>query len=611
MKIEHRGRLREVLQLLDILKLIEHWSKDIFDKMYEKCLSDLRFFLWYNDYTPIVELEYLTNLLCKKSLEYNWVLLDNSEYRNTRSSYDQEGIIQKIRISLFEKSFKSVDNRLLLDQILIKLGKMPYCFDIDYTIETIASNRTISQNNRNLFFEKVYEICDSASKFKMWRNGYVKEKDVNVIAENLPYLSGFEELFAMFENHDKLIILNKALVKYDIKDLLNIEQVSIFIDSAYFSKAINTKNKKDIFWILWFFKINAISADFISKEYSIEEFVEVIKKAKNKDNNYFSKIERFYSDLSTKYKIHLWLNELFGILDYIEFSKSYHELNIDEKKLFNKKVELNAQYEQFQAFIDQIPTAILVEAKYGRKTYKCKWRNIYFNYQRIQIFLNKNESTNDYYCPFSRQELNLLTQEYFSKRRIDDILVIVNNDNSIEAIEGLESIETQIIFAEIRKNGSIESRQKINKEEVIRMIHNVGERNKCINFLNEQNSPYNVVDIQELVTEVYGGLKRDISFLYCLPDNNENVYLIWESVEFEKSKATHIFKCINSEVENYIDIIKKFLESTIHSRSTLNSSEKNDLYQKRELNYFGRVMHDSKEYSVWESRMKNTLSFLK
>jgi hypothetical protein len=415
----------------------------------------------------------------------------------------------------------------------------------------------------------------------------------------------------MFENQDKLIILNKSLEKYNMKDLLNVEQVSIFTNSDFYIDAIRTANIKDIFWILWFFNFDIISAVLISNEYTPKEFVEIIKKAKNKDGDYLSKIEPVYSELTAKFKMHLWLNDLFGILDYIEFSKSFHELNSDDKKLFNKKVKEHAQYEQVKAFIDQIPTADLVEEKYGRKKYRCKWRNIYFNYQRIQVFLNKKESTKDFYCFFSRHELNLLTQEYFSNRRLDDIIVTVNSDNSIETIEGLESIETQIIFAEIRKNGSIESRQKISSEEVIRMIHNVGERNKCIKFLNEQNSPYNVVDIQELVTEVYGGLKRDISFLYCLPDNNEYVYLIWESVEFEKSKATHIFKCRTFEVENYIDIIKKFLESTIHSRTKLNSSEKDDVDQKKELNYFGRVMHDSKEYHVWEDRMKNTLSFLK
>ena len=103
---------------------------------------------------------------------------------------------------------------------------------------------------------------------------------------------------------------------------------------------------------------------------------------------------------------------------------------------------------------------------------------------------------------------------------------------------------------------------------------------------------------------------KDISFLYSIPDNKGNVYLIWESVEFEKSKATHIFKCDYNEVENYIDLIKSFLETTVHSRSTLNSSEREDAEIKSKLSYFGKINHDSKDYSVWEARIKNVLPFL-
>jgi len=620
-KISDKYKFNEAIQLIDILKLLGYKFNDIFDKFYEKCSSDFRLYLWYYNYTPTFESDYLTNLICDKSIHYNRIILDKSNYNNTSSSYDQERIIQSLRIGLYEKLFKSSDPKLLLDQILIELSKKPYSYHSNETINEysgydniriIAGIKNISQEDKDLFFKQAYEICVSNCKFNMWKNGYVKEKDVNIIADNLPYsLSEFAELFIMFENQDKLILLNKSLEKYNAQDLLNVDKVSIFTNSDFFSDAINTANKKNIFWLLWFFKIDIISADLISNEFTPEEFVKIIQKAKNKDVDYLSKLETVYFELSATFKLQLWLNNLYGNLNYIEFAKSFHELNSDDKKFFNKRIKEDAQCEQVKSFIDQIPTADLIAEKSGQKKYKCKWRNIYFNYQRIQVFLNKKESTKDFYCSFSRYELNLLTQEYFNNRRLDDIFVTVNFDNSIETIVGLESIETQIIFAEIRKNGSIESRQKISNEEVTRMIHNVGERNKCIKFLNEQNSPYNVVDIQELVTEVYGGLRRDISFLYCLPDNYENVYLIWESVEFEKSKATHIFRCRTFEVENYIDIIKKFLESTIHSRSKLNSSEKDDVDQKKELNYFGRVMHDSKEYRVWEDRMKNTLSFLK
>ena len=186
----------------------------------------------------------------------------------------------------------------------------------------------------------------------------------------------------------------------------------------------------------------------------------------------------------------------------------------------------------------------------------------------------------------------------------------MDDSNNIKHIAGLESIETQIIFAEVRKNAEIGIRHNVSNEEVIRLIHNVAERNKCIWFLNKQESPFNVVDIQELVTEVNGGLRKDISFLYSIPDNNGNVYIIWESVEFEKSKATHIFKCDFCEVEQYINGIKTFLETTIHSRSVLNSNEKDNIALKNTLKYYGKIKHDSKDSTIWESRLRNTLPFL-
>jgi hypothetical protein len=323
-----------------------------------------------------------------------------------------------------------------------------------------------------------------------------------------------------------------------------------------------------------------------------------------------TKIGQFYSELPMIFQLQLWLSDIFGELDYIRFTQVFHQLENEDKKLFNKKVKSLALEKQINSFLAQVPNAITVERKFDFIRYKCRWRNIYFKNQSIQIFINSTESTNDYPCIFSRKELNLLTQEYFKNKRIDDIIIDVDKTNSIKQITGLESIETQVIFAEVRKNVEVGSRHYVSNEEVIRLIHNVAERNKCIQFLNKQNSPFNVVDIQELVTEIYGGLQKDISFLYSIPDTKGNVYLIWESVEFEKSKATHIFKCDFNEVDDYIDLIKSFLETTVHSRSTLNSSEKEDAEIKNKLSYFGKINHDSKDYSVWEARIKNVLPFL-
>ncbi len=597
-----------VCQLIDILIEFKKETDYCLGEIYKKSSKNYKFHLWKNGYTNRFELENISRLICEKY---------NSPYSN-RFIIDTK----ELRKSILNKLIERADHLAIIDQLISEIKSIQGYIARYDIIEIMSDLNSLAPEEKEYFYSRAYEICDDNCKFQMWDAGYVTQNDINIILENIPpYLEKFELTFKRLKEDEKFLFLKKSIRVFhetdmrwsgtsSINKLFQIEEVMSFVDSDGFKVKIKSSKGSDIFWFLWYLESDSINADFITNELSVDEFISYMRVAKRLDKDCFIKIETFYQELPVYLKLKLWINDLFGSLDYIEFSKAFHELNVEDRKLFNKKVKEHAHDEQIKSFIDQIPKAELVEDNSDQKIYKCKWRNIYFKYQRIQVFLSKKELTTDFYCSFSRPELNLLTQEYFSNRRIDDIYVTLHNDNSIKTIEGLDSIETQIIFAEIRKNGSTEARKSISNEEIIRMIHNVGERNKCIRFLNEQNSPYNVVDIQELVTEVYGGLRRDISFLYCLPDNNDSIYLVWESVEFEKSKATHIFKCKAFEVDDYIDEIKKFLESTIHSRSKLNSSEIEDVDQKKKLKYFGRVIHDSKDYEVWEERMKSTLPFL-
>ena len=264
-----------------------------------------------------------------------------------------------------------------------------------------------------------------------------------------------------------------------------------------------------------------------------------------------------------------------------------------------------------QKFFDQIPIAEIIEETESTKTYKCKWRNLYYKNGSIQVFFDKTTASEDYLWDSSREEWNLLTQEYFNNRRIVDIITTVNNNNQITKITGIEDIEVKIVLAEVRKNGTTDRKTNISLSQISKIIHNISARNQCINFLAIQNSDYNVLDIQELVTDDYGSLSRDVSFIFPIPNDKGNVYLIWESAEFEKSKATHIFKCSEDELDDMEFKIKDFIESNLRTRSRLNSVENNDLKVKRELQYLCRVNHDSVEYQVWENRMREVLPFLK
>jgi len=321
--------------------------------------------------------------------------------------------------------------------------------------------------------------------------------------------------------------------------------------------------------------------------------------------------EKSYPQISKINRLRLWLQNYNPYYNYIEFVQVAWQLSNDERKLLNKRIKEFAKDERLQSFLDQIPvTELIVETK-SSKTYKCKWRNIYYNNGSIQVFFDKYTSSEDYLWESAREEWNLLTQEYFNRRRIDDVITTVNSNNQITKISGLEDIEVKIVIAEVHKNGATEGKTNITSSQISKIIHNISARNQCINFLASQSSVYNVLDIQELVTDDYGSLRRDVSFIFPIPNTKGNVYLIWESAEFEKSKATHIFKCSEEELENAESKIKDFIESNLRTRSRLNSVKYDDIEVKRELQYFCRVNHDTVEYQVWENRMREVLPFLK
>jgi len=320
-----------------------------------------------------------------------------------------------------------------------------------------------------------------------------------------------------------------------------------------------------------------------------------------------------YAQISKYDRLLLWLNGLNPYYNYLEFIQVAYKLTKDERKLFNMKVKEYAKEERLQSFLDQIPKAKLIDEDEHTKTYQCKWRNIYYKDGAVQIFLDKSTSTFDYKWTPAREEWNLLTQEYFNNRRIDNITVKVDNNNHIMSISGLETIEEKIKITEFNKRERKGAkRESLSTEALLKLIHNVSARNQCIKFLSSQSSEFKVLDIREMVSERYSEFyTSDISFLFPLPDNEGNVFLVWESAEFEKSKATHIFKCQTDNVEYLENKIKDFLENTGQSRSKLNSAEPENLEIKKHLQYYGRVNHDSIEYRVWENRMKVALPFLK
>lgn len=424
---------------------------------------------------------------------------------------------------------------------------------------------------------------DLSDKYKEWKESWLAiMEDINRVIEN-------QEVFAV-ENSEEFIW--KVTQINDVRELANIYQIE-FNENGY---KIAIKNA-----------ITRFGLDLMSYITNYQ-LLSVIKQY---DSVFYSLwFEQIYPHISKIDRLRLWLHNLNPYYNYLEFVQSAWQLSNDERKLLNKRIKEHAKAERLQKFIDQIPVAELIMETLDDKTYKCKWRNLYYRDGSIQVFFDKYNSSESYLWESAREEWNLLTQEYFNNRRIDDIIATVNNYNQIIKIKGLENIEVKIVMAEVRKNGSTERKINISSSQIAKIIHNISARNQCINFLARQNENYNVLDVQELVTDDLGSLRRDVSFMFPIPNGEGNIYLIWESAEFEKSKATHIFKCSEDELDDMEIKIKDFIEGNLRTRSRLNSVESNDLEVKRKLQYFCRVNHDTVDYQVWEKRMREVMPFL-
>lgn len=323
---------------------------------------------------------------------------------------------------------------------------------------------------------------------------------------------------------------------------------------------------------------------------------------------YWEFFRNIYELLSKKERMYLWMNDLNDCYNYIDLIQTVHCLAPEERKSFNKKIKEYAKSERFNSFLDQIPEAETEDKDGDEITYRCKWRNLYYRNGEVIVFLNKTNALCAYDWAPAREEWNWLTNEYFNRKRICDIIVVVNHRHVVD-IKGLDEIEERIVIADIQKNGSLNHKSKIAKEQLVRIIHNVAARNRCIDFLSRQDSQFDAIDIQELVSTKYGEISRDISFMFIFP-NNGNAYIIWESVEYEKSKATYIFRCDLDSALPHADNIKKYIENNCHVRSNLTSSSGFEEVR-AVLKFYGKVMHDSQKYEVWEKRMKEQLPFLK
>ncbi|MHC1738981.1 MAG: hypothetical protein AB9882_13325 [Ignavibacteriaceae bacterium] len=552
---------------------------DLLQKLASLDISEIKLILNSEKIDDTVKDAFLKSAFAKANLEIQYKMLFE-DFLVKGISFKLFFLLNSTRCGrmTFKKGFyagKTYFNVLETDIEYLYKNKINNNSDIDeyYMVKHGSWSKQGGEQNR-------YYL---SSKYEKWKELWISiMEDINRKIEN-------QEIFTDDSTETIFEIISQI---YDSSELYKIFGIG-FNENAF----INTINKA----------LTQLDFNFLS---NIKNYKLLASFNKYGSEIYYNIFEQNYCNIPKIDRVRLWIQNLNPYYNYLEFAQVAWKLSNNERKLLNKRIKEYSKNEHLQKFYDQIPAAELIEETESTKTYKCKWRNLFYKDGSVQVFFDKYSSSEDYLWKPAREEWNLLTQEYFNNRRIDDLITTVNGNNQIIQIMGLENIEVQIVIAEVRKNGSTESKTKISSSQITKIIHNVSERNKCINFLASQNSEVKVLDIQELVTNVYGQPSRDVSFLFQIRDWNGNYYLIWESAEFDKSKATHIFKCHEEELEDMMIKIKEFIENNPRVRSRLNSVDSNDLDVKRDLKYLGRVNHDSAEYKVWENRMRELLTFL-
>ncbi len=128
---------------------------------------------------------------------------------------------------------------------------------------------------------------------------------------------------------------------------------------------------------------------------------------------------------------------------------------------------------------------------------------------------------------------------------------------------------------------------------------NILMKNQCIQYLNrlqlKELKPTRLLERTFNQTTNY--LAFDFSFLYSIRLTHDKIAIIWESLELEKSKKTHIFTCDNDEYNLIFESVNSHLSSESNVRSTLNGNDEPSLNVQEKLKYFRGIRHEN--YEQW------------
>jgi len=631
-----------------ILFLIEgliHLSEDEQNEILQKYLSENKY-IYKSTYEIIKKIAYSKNLD------------KNPKDIFLKSAFEKADVEYQYKI-LFEDKLIDIFNESIDTQVefLTKLKSL----DFD-RIKLIYQLEGFDKSVREAFLKSAFEKADVDFKYKIITNGllndieykidflikttkfglkelttgiYAGKTYLEVLEIDIKYLhklkfrsdnQNFYECY--WNNKNKNILFNKYntwkelwfLIMKDINDELQITKLFSTINNInkFYEIVLKFNSLLQIF-NAFKFQFNEEFYKILLKDtlkrinFNLLDYVDnydILKVIKTIDTEFYNKeFEKIYPYLPLIKRVYLWINYLNPYYNYFEYTQVAGLLNNKERRLFNKRIREYAHEKFIADIIKNIKDAKIIEETETTKKYKCTWHNIYFDNGKIQVFYDRYSSTLPYKWYPSRYEWNFLAKEYFYNKRIEDIIFTVNNENEIISILGLEVIEEIIKIIELNKEAifSYKSSRRVN----VKIIQNIIERQPCIKFLSKHISENDLIyNVFEKI-RIGENIIIEKSFLFPLHDNQGNIFLVWESAVFEKSKATYVFKFPIEIQDEMIDKIINYLENHINVRSILGSTKQSYDELRKELKYYGKIIHSNEKYEIWEERIKRLLPFLK
>ena len=632
-------------RILFLAEGLIHLSEDEQNEILQKYLSENKY-IYESKYEIIKKIAYSKNL--DKNPKNIFL---KSAFEKADFNYQYKILFEDKLIDIFNES---IDTQV---EFLTKLKSL----DFD-RIKLIYQLEGFDKSVREAFLKSAFEKADVDFKYKIITNGllndieykidflikttkfglkelttgiYAGKTYLEVLEIDIKYLhklkfrsdnQNFYECY--WNNKNKNILFNKYntwkelwfLIMKDINDELQITKLFSTINNInkFYEIVLKFNSLLQIF-NAFKFQFNEEFYKILLKDtlkrinFNLLDYVDnydILKVIKTIDTEFYNKeFEKIYPYLPLIKRVYLWINYLNPYYNYFEYTQVAGLLNNKERRLFNKRIREYAHEKFIADIIKNIKDAKIIEETETTKKYKCTWHNIYFDNGKIQVFYDRYSSTLPYKWYPSRYEWNFLAKEYFYNKRIEDIIFTVNNENEIISILGLEVIEEIIKIIELNKEAifSYKSSRRVN----VKIIQNIIERQPCIKFLSKHISENDLIyNVFEKI-RIGENIIIEKSFLFPLHDNQGNIFLVWESAVFEKSKATYVFKFPIEIQDEMIDKIINYLENHINVRSILGSTKQSYDELRKELKYYGKIIHSNEKYEIWEERIKRLLPFLK